>query len=143
MKALEFLSRLGTRVFAAGEVRGVARGAASSAEHATAASLVVGAPAEEAESAARARVAVHAAEVVLADGFRSPRAAHARRYGILSETDERVGRDVMGCRDGGRVGGGWALSVGRIEDWENGFFLGADDEDRCRGMTTRAVVCLR
>ena len=108
MKALEFLSRLGTGVFAAGEVRGVARGAASSAEHATAAAFVVGAPAEEAESAARARVAVHAAEVVLADGFRSARAAHARHDGILREEDARVGRDDVRergrgtCR--GRVG---------------------------------------
>jgi hypothetical protein len=83
----------------------------------------------------RARGVVHAAEVVLADGFRSARAAHARRDGILSETDERVGRDDVRERGRGTCRGGWALSLGRIEDWENGFFLGADDEDRCRGMT--------
>lgn len=124
MKALEFLSRLGTRVFAAGEVRGVARGAASSAEHATAASFVVGAPAEKAESAARARGVVHAAEVVLADGFWSPRAAHARRYGILSETDERVGRDVMGCRDGGRVGAGGHFLSGGLRIGKTAFSSG-------------------
>ena len=113
MKALEFLSRLGTGVFAAGEVRGVARGAASSAEHATAASFVVGAPAEKAESAARARGVVHAAEVVLADGFRSARAAHARHDGILSRGRTREWDAMMsGNGDGGRVGGGWALSVG-------------------------------
>ena len=49
---------------------------------------------------------------------------------------------MSGNGDGGRVGGGWALSVGRIEDWENGFFLGADDEGRCPGddVTTRVVV---
>ena len=37
--------------------------------------------------------------------------------------------------------GGHFLS-GRIEDWENGFFLGADDEGRCPGddVTTRVVV---
>jgi hypothetical protein len=46
-----------------------------------------------------------------------------------------VGRDDVRERGRGTCRGGWALSLGRIEDWENGFFLGADDEDRCRGMT--------
>jgi hypothetical protein len=49
---------------------------------------------------------------------------------------------MSGMSGRGTCRGGWALSLGRIEDWENGFFLGADDEVDGPGddVTTRVVV---